>query len=84
MGSRPALPRTNPIVAAAAAGLAAVACVVCLSTVVNLFLAGGTPMERLVVAERSCSTHRYISEREECVRQWLVAADNQRIAGKED
>lgn len=84
MNARPAALQTNPIAVAVAATLAAVACIAGLSSVVNLFLADGTPMQRLVVAEQACASYRYASERQACVQQWLIAAETQRIAGKEN
>jgi hypothetical protein len=82
MYTKPALTRPNSVSIVIAAALAAVVAVGMLTLVVEGFHSRGTPLQELAVAERACSTHRYVSERETCMREWLAAKRGHSVAGK--
>jgi hypothetical protein len=65
-----------------AAALAAIITVGILTGVTELILLGGLPFERLVAAERACSNHHYISERDACMREWAALQRTVSVAGK--
>lgn len=68
MYTKPALTRPNSVSIVIAAALAAVTAIGMLTLIVEGFHSRGTPLQELAVAERACSTHRYVSERETCMR----------------
>jgi hypothetical protein len=70
MNTKPTLARTRGLTAFVAAMFASVVAIGIFAAVTQLFLRSGTPMERLVVAERACMHHAYVSEREACMREW--------------
>jgi hypothetical protein len=65
-----------------AATLAAIITVGIFSGVTELFLRDGRPLERLAAAERACSGHEYVSEREACMREWATTHQRVSVAGK--
>lgn len=72
MNAKLNLTAPNSIARLAAAALATIIAIGILSVVVNLFQSRGAPMEHLAAAERVCVSHSYQSEREACIKQWLV------------
>lgn len=46
--------------------------------VVTLFQSRGAPLQQLAAAERACAGSVYVSDRENCMKQWL--ADNRSIS----
>lgn len=64
----------------AAATLAAAIAIGILWTVVSLFQSRGAPLERLAAAECACAQQTFQSERETCMKQWLVESLATRIA----
>ena len=56
------------------AGLATFIAIGLLTGVAFLFQRDGAPLERLAAAERACTQHVYVSEREACMREWLAAS----------
>ena len=71
MNTNTALKRSS-VTTFAAATMASVIAIGIFAAVTNLFMRSGTPMERLVVAERACTHYVYVSEREACMRDWLA------------
>lgn len=70
-------PRTfRPAQTLTAATAATVISLALLWGVVALFQSRGAPLEELAAAERACASHVYVSDREECMKQWI--AENQR------
>ena len=82
MTTRTTFEHSNPLVIAIAAALAGVVSIGLLSALAALFLSAGTPMARLVEAERVCVEHRYVSERESCIRDWLAASSAKAVASR--
>ena len=74
MNARPNFATRSSFLTFAAATLAAVIALGILWAVVVAFQSKGTPMERLVAAERACAGHAYLSEREACMKQWLAVS----------
>jgi len=74
MYAKPTFPQTSPLSTTVIAGLATFIAIGFLSGVAFLFQRDGAPMERLAAAERACSQHVYVSEREACMRDWLAAS----------
>ena len=72
MNTNLTLNRSHGLIAFVAATLASVIAIGILTAVTSLFLRSGTPMERLVLAERACIHYPYVSEREACMHQWLA------------
>ena len=66
--------RPRAAVPVAAAALAVLIGLGLLSTVIGLFQRDGAPLEQVVVAERACADHRFVSERAMCARAFLAAA----------
>jgi hypothetical protein len=81
MYTKPPLTRPSVSIVVAAA-LAAVIAVGMLTLVVEGFHGRGKPLQALAVAERACSAHRYVSERETCMREWLAAKRGHSVADK--
>ena len=52
------------------------------TAVAGLFLRNGTPLQNVATAERSCSDSAFVSEREACVRSFLAAAHDRRLASR--
>jgi hypothetical protein len=73
MKAKPRLARAPAIAVMVTATLAAAIAIGLLSAVAILFQRDGVPMAHLVTAERACSFHGYVSDRETCVREWLGA-----------
>jgi hypothetical protein len=73
MQTKPTLPPSRPSTHFIGATLAAIVTIGLFASVTALFQRDGMPMERIVVAERACVGHAYVSEREACVREWLAA-----------
>jgi hypothetical protein len=80
MNMKPTLVRPRLITCFVAATLASVIAIGLLAAVTVLFQRSGAPMEQLVVAERACVKHPYVSEREACMRQWLAATRSPSMA----
>ena len=81
----------NEKVVCAGPGAASVTSIAALSTLIALAIFGavtalfqsrGLPMEALAAAERACSAHVYVSERESCMRERIALARGERIARK--
>ena len=64
----------------AAAALATVIALGILWGVAVLFQSKGAPMEWLVAAEHACARYIYLSEREACMNEWLVASQPRTVA----
>ena len=64
----------------AAAALAAVVTLALLTLVVDGLTGQRMPFRDLVVAERACAVHRYVSEREQCLRDFVEAMRGQAVA----
>jgi hypothetical protein len=80
MEVRPALARRHPVATIAASILAGLIGMGLLSTGAGMFQRDGSPLERIVVAERACSHYAFESERMNCVSMFLVEARSQRVA----
>ena len=50
--------------------------------VADLFLHDGTPLQNVAIAERACGELAFVSEREACVRSFLAAAHDRRVASR--
>ena len=64
----------------AAATAATVISLALLWGVVSLFQSRGAPLEELAAAERACASHAYVSDREECMKQWASEHQRTRLA----
>jgi hypothetical protein len=73
MYAKPTCPQPSSLSITVAAGLATFIALGLLTAVAFLFQRDGAPMEQLAAAERACTQHVYVSEREACMRKWLVA-----------
>jgi len=82
MNTKPTLPRSSSISSTVAAALATFIAIGLLTSVAFLFQRDGSPLEQLAAAERACTQHVYVSEREACMREWLVAARASKVANK--
>jgi len=65
------------VVAAAAATVIALGI---LWSIVLLSERNGKPLERLAAAERACAHHSYLSDRQTCMNDWLVASQAGTVA----
>jgi hypothetical protein len=73
MNANLTFPRRSSLSIAVAAALATFIAVGLITAVAFLFQRDGVPMEKLAAAERACTQHVYVSEREACMSDWLVA-----------
>ena len=71
---KPRLARAPATTVMVTATLAAAIAIGLLSAVAILFQRDGVPLAHFVAAERACSLHAYVSDRESCVREWLAAS----------
>ena len=78
--AKPVLARRHLAATVVAAILAGVIGMGLLSNVAGMFQRDGSPLERVVVAERACSHYAFESERMNCVSMFLVNARLQRVA----
>ena len=74
MHAKTTFPQPSSFSTTVSAGLATLVAIGLLSAVAFLFQRDGAPMERLAAAERACTQHVYVSEREACMREWLAAS----------
>ncbi|MGE5667486.1 MAG: hypothetical protein ACM338_04760 [Betaproteobacteria bacterium] len=79
-GSTFARPNVGATIAAAA--LAVLIAIGLLGSVAGIFQRDGAPFEQLVVAERACANHSFVSERETCMRLHLAALRVRHIASR--
>ena len=82
MNAKPILARRPIPRTVGAAVLSAAITIGLLTGVVELFQRDGTPFEQVVVAERACSDHAYVSEREACMRSYLNASQVRSVASR--
>jgi hypothetical protein len=73
MNTKPIFPCRSALSITVAAALATFIAIGLLTTVAFLFQRDGAPMEQLAAAERACTKHVYVSEREACMSEWLAA-----------
>jgi hypothetical protein len=81
MNTKPVLTRPlgTAIVAAASSFLITIGL---FTAVAGLFLREGTPLHNVAIAERACSDVAFVSERGVCMRLFLAAAYDRRIASR--
>jgi len=82
MNAKPTFVSPSSLSITFAAGLATLIAIGLLTAVALLFQHEGAPMEQLAAAERACSEHVYVSEREACMREWLDAGHAPKVASK--
>jgi hypothetical protein len=82
MNIKPALARPHASTTVAVAALSALIGVGLLSAVAASFQRDGAPLHRVAIAERACSGYAYASERDACVRHYLVRSQHQNVAGR--
>jgi hypothetical protein len=82
MNTRPKFGSRDPATKAVAAALAVAISIGLLGTIVGLFQRDGTPLQQVVVAERACANHAFVSEREACVRLYLAASRVRNVASR--
>ena len=80
MNAKPTLGRPRVVTTIAAAALSAVIAIGLLTAVTGLFQRDGAPFEQVVIAEHACANQTFISERETCVRLYLIASRVQNVA----
>jgi hypothetical protein len=81
MNSNTYAPQSSISTAVVAAVAAAIA-IGLLSLVVSMFRSDGSPFEQVVAAEKACKQYTYVSERENCMNEWLAAARATRVANQ--
>lgn len=74
MSHTPAFNMQGSISTLTAAALATIISLGILSAVATLFQSKGKPLDLLVAAERACTQHSYVSERQTCMNEWLAAS----------
>ena len=74
-------PQLRPAQTFAAATAATVISLALLWSVVSLFQSRGVPLEELATAERACASRVYVSDREECMKQWIAQNRSVPVAG---
>lgn len=82
MNAGSTLARPNVVTTIAVAALAVLIAIGLLGSVAGLFQRDGAPFEQLVIAERACANHGFVSERETCVRLYLAALQVRNIASR--
>ena len=74
MNAKPTLARPHVAATLVAAALSTLIAIGILTAVIGLFQRDGVPFEQVVIAERACSNHAFVSERETCMRSFLTAS----------
>jgi len=82
MNIEPNLSPVQAIVIAIFAALATSIAIGIVAAVTGLFQSRGMPFEEVVAAERACASRTYVSERQNCVREWLAASKSQSVVRK--
>jgi len=82
MNMKPDASPLSPAAHFVAAVFATIITVGIFSSLTELFLRNGRPLERWAAAERACATQVYVSEREACMRQWAALQRPLRLASK--
>jgi hypothetical protein len=82
MNARPTFPESSSLSTTVVVALATFIAIGLLTAVAFLFQRDGAPLEQLAAAERACTQHVYVSEREACMREWLDAARASNVASK--
>jgi hypothetical protein len=82
MNAKPSLPRPHTVTTVVAATLSALIAIGLLTAVAGLFERNGAPLEQVVIAEQACANHAFVSERDACVRSFLVSWRVQNIASR--
>jgi len=82
MNVSPTFARPSSLAITVAAALAVFIAVGLLTSVAFMFQRDGAPLEQLAAAERACTPHVYVSEREACMREWLAATRARNVASK--
>jgi hypothetical protein len=80
MKRTPAFNMQGSISTFTAAALATIISLGILSAVVAMLQSRGKPLELLVAAERACTQHTYVSERQTCMNEWLAASRPETVA----
>jgi len=80
MNAEPSFPRFSLFSTTIVAALATLIAIGLLNAVAFVFQRDGSPLAQLAAAERACVQHVYLSEREACMREWLAAAHDNRLA----
>ena len=82
MNAKPVLARSHVITTIVATALSALIAIGLLSAVAGLFQRDGAPFEQVVIAERACTNHAFVSEREACVRLFLATSRVRNVASR--
>jgi hypothetical protein len=82
MNAKPTFPRSYSFSITIAATLATLIAIGLLTAVAILFQRDGKPLEQLAAAERACTQHVYLSERESCMRERLAPLPASNVASK--
>ena len=82
MNAKPTLARPNVGTTILVAALSVLIAIGLLTAVAGLFLRDGAPLEQVVIAERACSDHAFVSERETCVGLFLAASRVRNLASR--
>lgn len=78
--NRAYVPGVSGPATAAVALLAGLVSAGLLSLVADIMSSRGAPLSEWAAAERACNEHRFVSEREACIRATIVAARAERVA----
>src|SRR6266436_3357562 len=73
MNAKPTLARPRLVTTIVATALSALIAIGLLSGVAALFQRDGAPFEQAVIAEHACANYAFVSEREACVRLFVLA-----------
>ncbi len=82
MSAGPFLPRSHVGTIILAAAVSALIATGLLGAVAGLFQRDGAPLEHIVVAERACANHTFVSEREACKRSFPAASQVRSVASR--
>lgn len=82
MNAKPTFPRSSSFSITIVAALATVIAFGLLTAVAFIFQRDGKPLQQVAAAERACIQSVYVSEREDCMREWLAAAHLSSVASK--
>lgn len=82
MSTKPVFPNPRIVTTIGVAALSALIAICLLNAVTGLFQRDGVPFEQIVIAERACTNHAFVSEREACVRAFLAASRVRNVASR--
>jgi hypothetical protein len=82
MNTKPTLSSFHVVTTVVAATTSSLIAIGLFVAIVDLFQRDGAPFDQVVIAERACANHAFMSERETCKRSHLTASRVPHLASR--